>query len=50
MTKIEMEMWVDGYNCGYGKKIRKVIYCKKAKEYVIAEKDGNKWFCLHELI
>jgi len=49
LKKLELEAHADGFNAGYGKKVRRVIFCKEAKEYVLQEKVGiNKWLCLHK--
>jgi len=47
--KLLLEAEKDGLNCGYGKELFRVIFCKDANEYVMQEKIGkNKWLCLHE--
>ena len=47
-TEIELQAWADGYNAGFGKKKYRVIYCKRANEFVLQIKDGTKWLCLHD--
>jgi len=47
--KLILQAKADGLNCGYGKKLFRVIFCKDSGSYVMQGKIGrNKWLCLHE--
>ena len=47
--KLLLETEVDGFNAGFGKVVRRIKFCEKAKELVIQQKVGKKeWLCLHK--
>lgn len=39
---------VDGFNAGFGKKVRRVIFCKQSGEYVEQVSTQDGWLCLHD--
>jgi hypothetical protein len=43
-----MKAKADAFNAGYGKKVRRAVFCSEAGEWVEQAKVGNKWLCLHD--
>jgi len=47
MEKLLLQVEADAFNDGFGKKIRRVIFCKETEEWTIQQKTREGWLYLH---